>query len=82
MRLSNKRYLSSTSGSYERVLETAERIYFFDFKEKKKKDMVRAYDRKMELVAGNHYNKFIEDTKEGFYSWMSEKMKKHLEITK
>jgi hypothetical protein len=80
MRLSNKRYLSSTSGSYERVLETADRIYFFNFKEKK--DIVRTYNRKMELVAGNHYNKFIEDTKGGFYSWMSEKMKKHLEITK
>lgn len=83
MKLSNRRVITSNLGNYHRVMETTDNIYFACFEESDETASIKMYDRKMNLVSSNYfaYQSFTDDFGQGNYTWLSEKMKKHLDVS-
>lgn len=83
MKLSKKRYVSTQTGTFERVMETREFIYYMNFSECDENAAVKMYNRKRELISDNYFafESFfdaISDENEHKVWWMSEKLKKQL----
>jgi hypothetical protein len=81
MKFNNHRAIRGEKGLFERALETNENIYFMNFKDKKKTTSIKMYDRKMTFLGeySTAYFAFKRDLEN--YSWISPKLKKHLEVS-
>lgn len=81
LRFSNSKFKIDTNGTFERVIETRDSIYYKNFSLTKSKSIKR-YDRKMIFISDGMkaYNDMKKEM--GDASWISEKMKKHLELNK
>jgi len=84
MKLNKKNTIVTGLGIYHRAIETATNIYFVCFEEGDENVNVKMYDRKMKLVCDNihAHNSLFELLDKKQYSWMSNKMKENLEMSK
>jgi len=84
MKLNKKNTIVTGLGIYHRALETASHIYFVNHKEGDENGCCKMFDRKMKLVCDNihAHNSLFELLETGEYSWMSNKMKINLELSK
>jgi len=83
MKLRKQTRLKSIMGSFERVMETKDYIYYVNFVDGDENDSVIMLDRRMKVInkAYPAYLSLMDDLEKG-YTWMSEKLQKHLEIQK
>jgi len=79
MNLRKQTRLKSIMGSFERAMETPKHIYYVNFVDGDENGSVIMLNRKMKMVSNEYsaYLSLMEDLEKG-YTWMSEKMKKHL----
>jgi len=80
VKFNNKKKITIGDVDYERALETAENIFFINYKQPNKIGSVLMLDRRMTILDNSTlaFQKLKEIKKEKLYSWSSEKMKKHL----
>lgn len=81
MRVRTQTRFKTSSGSHERALETAKHIFYVNFKEGDNTNSVVMLDRKMNVVSENEaaYIALMDEIEVG-YSWISKKLRNHLEI--
>ena len=84
MKLNKKNTIVTGIGIYHRAIETGTHIYFVCFEEGDENVNVKMYDRKMKLVCDNihAHNSLFELLDKKEYSWVSNKMKINLELSK
>lgn len=82
-RLTNSKIIKTALGDYHRAMETKYHIYFVNFDESDENASVKMFDRNRAIVSDNHfaYSAFMEDIENKKFRWMSEKLKKCLEIS-
>jgi len=85
MKLSSQRYIKTLLGTFERVLETKNHIYYVNFEECDENACVKMFNRKRELVSDNYfaYSSFMEDVDDmAIHTWMSDKLNEHINYKK
>jgi hypothetical protein len=82
--LVNSKIIKTVLGDYHRALETLHHIYFVNFDESDENGSVKMFNRNREIVSDNYfaYQAFMEDIENKQYTWMSEKLKESLEMSK
>ena len=83
-KLTNSKVITTALGKYYRALETEHHIYFVNFDESDENASVKMFNRNREIVSDNYfaYQAFMEDIENKRYTWMSEKLKECLEMSK
>ena len=85
MKLSNQRYIKTVLGTYDRLLDTKNHIYYVNLDECDENACVKMFNRKRELVSDNYfaYQSFMDDIEDtSCHTWMSDKLKQHIAYKK
>jgi len=83
-KLTNSKVITTALGKYYRAMETLHHIYFVNFDESDENASVKMFNRNREIVSDNYFahGAFMEDVENKRYTWMSEKLKESLEMSK
>ncbi len=84
MKLSNQRYLKTVLGTYHRVLETRDFIFYVNLEKCDENAAVKMFNRKRELVSDNYfaYSAFMDTLPKKKHTWMADMLKEHIEAKK
>lgn len=82
MRINKRTNIVTAMGVYHRAMETPTNIFYVNYIESDENSSVKMFDRKMTLVCSNYhgYGAFIESIEKKEYSWISEELKKNIEL--